>query len=89
MASPAEPELTDDRLLGGRLLLISGASAEVIGVLRRSGTAAQRNQWLPGIIDGSTQAALAFAAVAFLMVFERFIFRYVSTMPPAATSSTR
>lgn len=48
----------------GKGLVIEPYLATVLlagGVLRRSGNAAQRNQWLPGIIDGSTQAALAFA----------------------------
>jgi len=48
----------------GRGLVVEPYLANVIlagGVLKRAASAKQKEQWLSGIIDGSTQAALAFA----------------------------
>ena len=48
----------------GRGLVIEPFVANIVlagGVLKRAGSAAQKAELLPGIIDGSTQAALAFA----------------------------
>ena len=48
----------------GRGLVVEPFLANIVlagGILRRVGSAEQKSQWLAGIIDGETQAALAFA----------------------------
>ena len=48
----------------GRGLVVEPYLATVVlagGVLRRAASAEQKEQWLSGIIEGRTQAALAFA----------------------------